>query len=103
MCSPKPEQLERIELKTALATAKGIAEQTQGSVESINYSDIGNKENQVDEAIKSNDESQERLEPPPIASTIRRRGYRPAEGLFLGDPKGFGKEKKLDIINQGRL
>ncbi len=56
----------------------------------------------MDESIKSNDESGERLEPPPIASTVRRRGYRPAEGLSLGDPKGFGKGKiHVDIINQG--
>ncbi len=63
------------------------------SVESINNS-VGKKENQVDEAIKSNNESEERLEPPPIASTVRRRRYRPTEGLSLGDQKGFAKGKK---------
>ncbi len=50
-------------MKTALAAVKGIAEQTQGSVESINNS-VGKKENQVDEAIKSNDDwSPHRLHP----------------------------------------
>ncbi len=63
------------------------------SVESINNS-VRKKENQVDESIKSNDESGERLEPPPIASTVGSRSYRPAEVLSLGDSKGFRERKK---------
>ncbi len=39
--SPKPEQLERIELKTLLPTVKDNAEHTQDSVEPINDSDVG--------------------------------------------------------------
>ncbi len=44
-------------------------------------SDLGKEDNQVDEAIKSNDESEERLEPPPNKSPVWRRRYRPPEGF----------------------
>ncbi len=58
----------------------------------------------MDEAIRSSDDSEERLEPPPIASTVRRRRYRPAEGLSFGDPKGFVKGKKhVDMCGTHRL
>ncbi len=66
---------------TPLPTVKDNAEHTQDSVEPINDSDAGKKENQVDEATKSNDESEERLESPPITSPVRRRRYRPPEGF----------------------
>ncbi len=58
----KVDNFELIELKTPLPTAQYNVERRQDSVEHINDSDVGKKENQVDEAIKSNDESEDRLE-----------------------------------------
>ncbi len=62
--SPKPEQLERIELKTPLPTAMENTGNTQDSGESNNDSDLGKEDNNVDEATESNDECGKRLEPP---------------------------------------
>ncbi len=102
--SPKPEQLERIELKTHLPTVKDNVERTQDSDESKTDFDLGKEDNQVDEATKSNDESEERLEPPPITSPVRRRRYRPPEGFVLRRPENFRERNKhVDILNQGRL
>ncbi len=70
--SPKSEQLERIQLKTPLPTIKDNAQHTQDSDESNNDSDLRKKGNQVGEATKSNDGNEERLEPPPNTSAVRR-------------------------------
>ncbi len=100
MKSPKPEQLERTELKTPLPTVNDKVELTQESVESNNDSDVGKKENQVDKAIKSNDESEERLGPPPIASPVRRRRYRPPECFVPRRSERIReRNKRVDIIN----
>ncbi len=82
-------------------TFKDNAEHTQDMDQSNNDSDLGN---QVDEAIKSNDESEERLEPPPITSPVRRRRYRPPE-VFVPRRSERIRErnKRVDNINQGRL
>ncbi len=99
--SPKPEQLERMELKTPLPTFKDNAEHTQDLDQSNNDSDLGN---QVDEAIKSQDESVERLEPPPMTSPVRRRRYRPPEGFVPRRSERIReRNKRVDNINQGRL
>ncbi len=102
--SPKPEQLEQIELKTPLPTVKDNAEHTQDSDESNNDSDLGKEDNQVDEATESNDESGKRLEPPLNASPVRRRRCRPPE-VFVPRRSERVRErnKQVDIINQGRL
>ncbi len=102
--SPKPEQLERMELKTPPPAVKDNAEHTQNSDESTNDSNLGQEENEVDEAIKSNDESEERLEPPPITSPVRRRRYRPPEGFVPRRSERIReRNKRVDNINQGRL
>ncbi len=84
--SRKPEQPERIELKTPLPTAKDNAEHTQNSGEPINDSEVRKTENQVEEATKSNDESEERLEPPPTTSPVRRRSTSKSQGFSRGLP-----------------
>ncbi len=102
--SPNPEQLERIELKTPLPTVEDNEEHTQDSDESNNDSNLGQEENEVDGAIKSNDESEERLEPPPITSPVRRRRYRPPEGFVPRRSERIRERiKHVDILNQGRL
>ncbi len=56
----------------------------------------------VEEAIKSNDESEERLEPPPFAPPLRRRNVRPPEGFVPRRSERIRERNKLvDIIYQG--
>ncbi len=102
--SPKLEQLERIELKTPQPTVKDNAEHTQDPNESNNDSNLGQEENEVDEATKSNDESEERLEPPPITSPVRRRRYRPSESVVPWRSERIRERNKhVNILNQRGL
>ncbi len=69
------------------------AEHTQDLDQSNNDSDLGN---QVDEAIKSQEESVERSKPPPTTSPVQRgvEGIDRLKVLSHGDPKGFAKGTK---------
>ncbi len=99
--SSKSEQLQQIQLKKTLPTVKADLEHTQASVEANNDLDIGKEDNQ---AIESNDESEKRLEPPPAASPVQRRRYRPSEGCVPRRSERIrDRNKSVDIINQGRL
>ncbi len=102
--SRKPEQPEWIVQTTALPTVKDTAKHTQDSIEPIIDSDVGKTENQVEEATKSNDESEARLEPPPIAFPGRCRRYRPPEGFVQRRSERIRERtKRVGVINQGRL
>ncbi len=89
--SPKPEQLERMELKAPPPAVKDNAEHTQNSDEPINDSDVGKTENQVEDATKSNDESEERLEPHRLHPQYGVEDIDRLKVLYHGDPKGFAK------------
>ncbi len=101
---PKPEQLERVELKIPIPTVKDNVEHTQDSDESNNDFDLGKEDNQVDEATESNDESGKRLKPPPNASPVRRRRYRPPEGFVpRRSERIHERNNQVDILNKARL
>ncbi len=99
--SPKSEQLQQIQLEKTVPTVKADLEHTQASDEANNDLDVGNEDNQ---AIESNDESEKRLQPPPAASPVQRRKYRPPEGCVPRRSQRFrDRNKNVDIIDQGRL
>ncbi len=91
-------------MKKPLPTVKDDVGHTQESDEANNHLDVGKEENQVVEAIESNDESEKRLEPPLITSPAQRRRYRMPEGFVPRRSERIrDRNKNVDILNQGRL
>ncbi len=91
-------------MKKPLPTVKADEERTQDSDEANHDPDVGKVENQVVEAVESNDESEKRLEPPLITSLAQRRRYRMPEGFVPRRSERIrDRNKNVDILNQGRL
>ncbi len=98
----KPEQLPHIELMKLLPTVKGDLEHAQESTEPKNASDAGKDQDQERGAIESNRKTEKRLEPPPTASSVRRRRYRPPEGFVPRRSERIReRNRNVDIIIQG--
>ncbi len=79
-------------------------QRTHDRLEANSCSNVRRDENFVGETIKQNDESYERLDPPPIPFLVRRRGYQLIEGFAPRRPERIcDKTQRVDIINQARM